>query len=57
MAQAAGAALNQGRDIILQSLNKGRRTQEMPRPIMLPASADPRAGFIAKAKSSAAADL
>jgi L-lactate dehydrogenase complex protein LldG len=54
MAQTAGAALNQGRDIILQSLSKARRTQEMPPAMTLPASADPRRDFIAKAKYSAA---
>ena len=55
MAQAsAGAALNQDRDIILQSLNKPRRVKEMPPPIILPAATNPRANFIAKAISSAA---
>ena len=56
MAQiSAGAALNQGRDIILQSLNKARRTRETPPPITLPAATtELRQNFIAKANSSAA---
>jgi L-lactate dehydrogenase complex protein LldG len=56
VAQAsAGAALNQGRETILLSLNKARRFREMPPPITWPAgSVDPRASFIANARSSAA---
>jgi L-lactate dehydrogenase complex protein LldG len=54
MAQTAGAALTEGRDAILRSLNKARRIHEIPPPMTLPASANLRADFIAKAKSSVA---